>query len=209
MLSSRLIACTPAEGGYLVTGYLLCSRWRPPDPMFLLRACPHRSSGCLCCCLCVSASLMRGVSGTVSRGWQRCRHRLAHWEALPVQGASTGTPSLSVFLQLINLLQLHLGPQTCVLFPLYGLESRAVPTNWSWDHILEASVFREVGQTHSAVAFCCQPCLSFPHQPALAMQGLCSCLQLVLPPSSPCGVSKPPSSKGKASSIYIINISQE
>lgn len=131
MLSSRLIACTPAEGGYLVTGYLLCSRWRPPDPMFLLRACPRRSGGCLCCCLCVSASLMRGVSGTVSRGWQRCRHRLAHWEALPVQGASTGTPSLSVFLQLINLLQLLLGPQTCVLFPLYVLESRAVPTNWS------------------------------------------------------------------------------
>lgn len=74
---------------------------RPPNPTLLLRACPY-GSRCLCCRMCVSASLTCGVSGTGSRGWQRCRHRLVSWEALPVQGARTGTPSLSIFVQLID-----------------------------------------------------------------------------------------------------------
>lgn len=67
----------------------------------------------------VSASVMYAVSGTGSRGWQRCRHRLVSWEDVPLQGARTGTPSLSIFLQLIDysfslgLRLVYFSPCTC------------------------------------------------------------------------------------------------
>lgn len=53
--------------------------------------------------------------------------------AILVQGAGTGplSSSLSSCSQQINLLQLFLGPQTCVHFPLNVLESRATATDLS------------------------------------------------------------------------------
>lgn len=74
---------------------------------------------------------MRGVPGSGSRGWQRCGYRLARWEALPVQGASTGPLSFSLFLQLMNLLQLFLRPQTLCAFSLERVGKQNVAANLS------------------------------------------------------------------------------